>query len=66
LAKVKGFGEKKLDQEWIFFIISKVKAPLLVFFSIIYFTMDALGHEFKTYSFEILCELLKREQSKLM
>ena len=63
---MKGFGEKKIDQEWIFLIISKVKAPLLVIFSIIYFTMDALGLESKNYSFEILCEFLKREQSKIM
>ena len=46
-------------------ILSKLKGPYQVFSSAFYSTMDALGSEFKMPSFEIFCEHLTREQSKL-
>lgn len=43
-------------------ILSKLKGPFQVFSS----TMDALGSEFKMPSFELFCERLTKETSKLM
>jgi hypothetical protein len=46
-------------------ILSKLKGPYQVFSSAFYSTMDALGSEFNMSSFELFCERLTREQSKI-
>jgi hypothetical protein len=65
VAQLKGCGKTKSDEKCIFLILSKLKGPYHIFSSAFYSTMDALGSEFKMPSFEILCECLTREQSKL-
>ena len=65
VAQLKGCGKTKSDEECIFLILSKLKGPYQVFSFAFYSTMDALGSEFKMPSFEIFCERLTREQSKL-
>ena len=46
-------------------ILSKLKGPYHVFSSSFYSTMDALGDQFKLPTFEVFCERLVREKSKL-
>jgi hypothetical protein len=65
VAQLKGCRKTKSDEECIFLILSKLKGPYQVFSFAFYSTMDALGSEFKMPSFELFCERLTREQSKL-
>jgi hypothetical protein len=66
LAPLKGCGKTKTNDECIFFILSQPKGPFHVFFSTFYSTMNALGDDFEMPSFDIFCERLTKEQSKLM
>jgi hypothetical protein len=63
VTQLKECGKTKLDEEFIFLILSKLKGPYHIFSSSFYSTMDALGSEFKVPSFEIFCEHLTREKS---
>lgn len=58
-------GKEKKDVECIFLILSKVKGHFQVFASTFYASRDALGDKFQMPSFEIFCDCLIREQSKL-
>jgi hypothetical protein len=66
VVHMKGCRKNKLDEECIFLILSKLKDPFQVVSSMFYSTMDALGDEFKIPYFNILCEHLTREKSKLV
>jgi len=62
---LQGCGKNKTDDECIFLILSKLRGPYQIFSSTFYSTMDALGDRHRMPSFEIFCDRLTREQSKL-
>jgi hypothetical protein len=66
VTQLKGCGKTKLDEEFIFLILSKLKGPYHIFSSSFYSTMDALGSDFKVPSFELFCERLTREKSNYL
>jgi hypothetical protein len=65
VAQLKECEKTKSDDECILLILSKLKGPYHIFSSAFYSTMDALGSDFKMPSFELFCERLAKEKSKL-
>jgi hypothetical protein len=62
---LQGCGKNKTDDECIFLVLSKLKGQYQIFSSTFYSTMDALGDRHRMPSFEIFCNRLTREQSKI-
>lgn len=65
LSQLKACGKEKKDGECIFLILSKLKGHFQVFASTFYASRDALGDKFQMPSFEIFCDRLIQEQTKL-
>ena len=62
---LQGCGKNKIDTKCIYLILSKLHGKFQIFASTLYSTKDPLGTIFIMPSFEVFCDHLAREKSKL-
>ena len=55
----------KKDKECIYLILSKIRGNFYIFSSTFHSTMDALGPRFTMPTFEVFCDHVTRDKTKL-